>query len=452
MATEIQRGQLNQPVSDPEKTKQEYDAEVASRQAYEERLRNTTTSTLSQSPVNLLPQSFRDRALLTSEEAPNIVRIPALEQFVDGWLALNLALEVQVASEPIEDGSVFNDHIAAMPTTFSLKAIVTNEDFVNLPGGGTFYPDSRGENTRVNVARKRIDQMCAEGFVFPVDTPWGVYPHVTIRKAQMNQIGMGLEVVLTLQAIRVLDIDAYGAGKESSQTTGRRQVRIISKEKAKELKDKAEQKELRRTVNQLVAESPGTRDGEIWDMMTLNSGSSYYFKYGGYDPSTREKLVKKYTKGDGRTISQEDLNAKIAADQRSVREERTGRQKQFAKFVNGTATNAEIRDVVGMIRSENLRRRASELIDGSRNEEGVVTVEGIAYINEDNEGMRERRDKGKSRPGEEALLERIRQKQIIIARLFLTDQGQQAKPGIEKRYTAGGRQEVVPGTGGNNQF
>lgn len=129
---------------------------------------------------------------------------------MDGWLAVNFNINVNVAQEPLEDGTVVSDHVAARPTSFTVKGIVTNNRqsfaFSGLTeGGDSDLPNQLGPG-RVDNAKREIDIVCSTGEVFPVDTPWGYYPHVVVKKASIRQTGSDAEISLNLQAIRIIGL------------------------------------------------------------------------------------------------------------------------------------------------------------------------------------------------------------------------------------------------------
>ena len=163
-----------------------------------------------------LPPALVTRARVTSAARPPVIRIALLEEYVDGWLSVDLDLNAKVGEEPLADGSVITDHVVAMPTRFTVEGIVTDYPLkssasANGQRGVTQYTTGQATSARINEARRAIDIVVATAETFQVDTPWGVYPTVAIRSVHFTEEGNGLRVRLGLKALRIVEVPASPA-------------------------------------------------------------------------------------------------------------------------------------------------------------------------------------------------------------------------------------------------
>ena len=189
-------------------------------------------------PFDEIPPSVLDRARVTNAERPPIIRIQLLEEYVDGWLSVDLDLNAEVGEEPLADASVITDHLVAKPTRFTVEGIVT--DYPLRPSAATdgrrnvtqYQTYGQATDARINEARNAIDVIVARSETFPVDTPWGIYPTVVIRSAHFTEkggsgAGLGLRIRLQLQALRIVEVpnaqsfQAPATGRMSGVTRGR---------------------------------------------------------------------------------------------------------------------------------------------------------------------------------------------------------------------------------------
>ena len=163
--------------------------------------------------ANELPPSVIERARVTREVRPSVVRISALEEYVDGWLTVDLDLNAQVGEEPLADGTVITDHYVAKPTKFTVEGIVTDHPIIpfsnrNVNVRGHNYTTGQASDDRINECKRAADILMATAQVIVVDTPWGIYPNVVIRSAHLKDHGRGLKVRLQLQALRIVQVPA----------------------------------------------------------------------------------------------------------------------------------------------------------------------------------------------------------------------------------------------------
>ena len=182
-----------------------------------------------------LPPAVIERARATSATRPPVIRITLLEEYVDGWLSVDLDLSAKVGDEPLADASVVSDHVVAMPTKFTVEGIITDFPLKSSASANgqrnvTQYTTGQSDLSRANEARRAIDIIVATAEVFQVDTPWGVYPEVVIRSAHFSEKGLAVRVRLGLQAIRVVEVPATPAFQvpATGRTDGVRRGRVTT--------------------------------------------------------------------------------------------------------------------------------------------------------------------------------------------------------------------------------
>lgn len=140
---------------------------------------------------------------------PNVVlmpekstRVPALDDYISGWMSTSYKLRSHIGSEPLEDGSSVHDHAVASSTGLVLRGFVSD-----LSQLGPSAPAA---------AWQKLEEYHRDSTALQVITPWASYAEMIIQRCEARERGFSMDFALELMKIIRVSVEQGAVSSETS--------------------------------------------------------------------------------------------------------------------------------------------------------------------------------------------------------------------------------------------